>query len=54
VATSVEPHEVATALQNMFDSGELDHWRKNAFKASQELNWQQEQEVIRKVYGPLR
>lgn len=54
VVTSVEPHEVATALQNMFDSGELDHWRKNAFKASQELNWQQEQEVIRKVYAPLR
>jgi glycosyltransferase involved in cell wall biosynthesis len=54
VVTSVEPHEIATDLQSMFDSGELELWRKNAFKAAQELNWQQEQEVIRKVYGPLR
>jgi len=53
VVSRVEPQEIAAALQNMFESDKLEFWRNNAFKASEELNWQREQEVIRKVYEPL-
>jgi len=53
VVSRVEPQEIAAALQNMFESDKLESWRNNAFKASEELNWQREQEVIRKVYGSL-
>jgi glycosyltransferase involved in cell wall biosynthesis len=54
VVSRVEPREIASALQNMFEGGELEMWRTNARKAAHELNWQREQEVIRNVYGPLR
>ena len=54
VVSRVEPREIASALQNMFEGGELEMWRTNARKAARELNWQREQEVIRNVYGPLR
>ena len=54
VVRRVEPKEIALSLKQMFDSGRLESWRKNALMAAQELNWQNEQEVIRKVYGPLR
>ena len=53
VVSRVEPQEIAAALQDMFESDKLESWRNNAFKASEELNWQHEQEVIRKVYEPL-
>ena len=54
VVSRVEPQEIASSLKQMFESGRLESWRKNALMAAQELNWQNEQEVIRKVYGPLR
>ena len=54
VVSRVEPEEIASSLKQMFDSGKLESWRKNALMAAQELNWQNEQKVIRKVYGPLR
>jgi glycosyltransferase involved in cell wall biosynthesis len=53
VVSRVEPQEIAFSLQQMFDNGKLENWRKNALMAAQELNWQNEQEVIRKIYGPL-
>jgi len=53
VVSRVEPREIAFALQHMFESDKLESWRNNAFKASEELNWQHEQEVIRKVYASL-
>jgi glycosyltransferase involved in cell wall biosynthesis len=54
VVSRVEPREIACALHQMFESGELETWRNNAFKAAQELNWQNEQAVIRHVYSALR
>ena len=51
VVRQVEPQEIAASLQQMFDGGELGEWRKNAIHASQELNWQREQEVVRSVYS---
>jgi glycosyltransferase involved in cell wall biosynthesis len=54
VVSKVEPTEIATALSDMLESGELDNWKRNALVAAQSLNWQREQEVIRTVYGPLR
>ncbi|MFM2201241.1 MAG: hypothetical protein RL040_441 [Bacteroidota bacterium] len=53
VVSRVESQEIAAALQDMFESDKLESWRNYAFKASEELNWQREQEVIRKVYGSL-
>jgi glycosyltransferase involved in cell wall biosynthesis len=53
VVSRVEPREIASALHQMFESGELQTWRSNALKAAQMLNWQNEQEVIRQVYSSL-
>jgi glycosyltransferase involved in cell wall biosynthesis len=53
VVSRVEPQSIASALQDMFASGNLSVWRNNALSAAKELNWQREQEVIRKVYEPL-
>jgi len=54
VLSRVEPREIATALQEMFSDENGGVWKLNALKAAKELNWQREQEVVRKVYEPLR
>jgi glycosyltransferase involved in cell wall biosynthesis len=54
VVNRVEAHAIASALQEMFASGQLEMWRQNARNAATELNWQLEQEVIRSIYEPLR
>jgi glycosyltransferase involved in cell wall biosynthesis len=54
VVSRVEPREIATALQEMFSDENGGVWKLNALKAAKELNWQREQEVVRKVYEPLR
>jgi glycosyltransferase involved in cell wall biosynthesis len=54
VVNRVEPREIATALQEMFSDENVGVWKLNALKAARELNWQREQEVVRKVYEPLR
>jgi glycosyltransferase involved in cell wall biosynthesis len=51
VVSKVEPRDIAISLQQMFDGGELGEWRKNAIQASKDLNWQHEQEVVRRVYS---
>ena len=53
VVSRVEPQIIASALRDMFASGNLSVWRNNALSAANELNWQREQEVIREVYAPL-
>jgi glycosyltransferase involved in cell wall biosynthesis len=54
VVSRVEPREIATALQEMFSDEDGGVWKLNALNAARELNWQREQEVVRKVYEPLR
>ena len=54
VVSKIEPQEIAVSLQQMFDGGALPVWSKNALQAAKELNWQREQEVVKRVYAPLR
>ncbi len=54
VVSKIEPQEIAASLQHMFDGGALPIWSKNALQAAKELNWQHEQEVVKRVYEPLR
>jgi hypothetical protein len=37
----------------MFNDDQLAKWKANALRAAAELNWQREQEVVKKVYAPL-
>jgi glycosyltransferase involved in cell wall biosynthesis len=54
VVSKIEPQDIAVSLQQMFDGGALPVWSKNALQAAKELNWQREQEVVKRVYEPLR
>lgn len=54
IVSQVEPSIIADALQRMFNDENLAKWKSNALLAAREVNWQQEQEVVRKVYLPLR
>jgi glycosyltransferase involved in cell wall biosynthesis len=54
VVSKIEPQEIAASLQQMFAGGALPIWSKNALHAAKELNWQREQEVVKRVYAPLR
>ncbi len=46
-----EPETIAMCLREMLSSPEFSLWKENAKKASHELNWEKEEEQIRKVYS---
>ena len=45
------PETIARMLQEMLESPEYEVWKENARKAAAELNWEREEEELRKVYA---
>lgn len=54
IVNQVEPRSIADALLQMFNDDALSRWRTNALLASNELNWQKEEECVKKVYEQLK
>ncbi|HET6993171.1 MAG TPA: glycosyltransferase [Bacteroidia bacterium] len=46
-----EPETIAMCLREMLASPDYSKWKENTIKASSELNWEKEEEQIRKVYS---
>lgn len=47
----VQPDIIANALQEIFAHEDYVQWKKNCLLAREELNWQRESDVIRKIYS---
>jgi glycosyltransferase involved in cell wall biosynthesis len=53
IVRAVTPEDIAQALNEMLQSEEHTHWRENALKAREVLNWQNECMVLKEVYAQL-
>lgn len=53
VVRSFEPKELAQQIQEMLHSEKVSEWRANAVKASSELTWEKESEVLGKMIDSL-
>jgi glycosyltransferase involved in cell wall biosynthesis len=53
VIPSVEPSIIAKALKDVFAHDDYLQWKKNCSRALEELNWQHESQVIRRIYSEV-
>jgi glycosyltransferase involved in cell wall biosynthesis len=53
ITSEVSPSQIAACIQQMKNPERQKIWRMNTERAKNELNWQQESQVIQKIYGPL-
>ncbi len=53
IATSHNPRELASRIQEMLSSPKQDEWKKNCTKASQELTWENETVPLKKMIANL-
>lgn len=54
VIDSIDPKTIASAINKMLNSpDDMSLWSKNCLTASRELCWENEKEIIRKVYSSL-
>jgi glycosyltransferase involved in cell wall biosynthesis len=49
IVESVEPKAIALAITNMLSSDKVSEWKANCIKASKELSWDVESEVLREM-----
>lgn len=50
---SYEPAHIAEKIKSIFESGQIEYWKKNLPKASREVNWQQEEITLRGIYAEV-
>lgn len=48
---AVEPRQIAETIQNALESDELKEKKVNCIKAAQELNWENEEKVLRRIFS---
>jgi glycosyltransferase involved in cell wall biosynthesis len=50
IAASHDPRAIAAVIREMLESPEFPEWKKNTVKAAEELNWEKEEQQLKKVF----